>query len=130
MKKRECRTWVVFANEKRCNHAMCLHVKGFVSWVDSYGFQEGDIVYLFMSDSRNIRFKTVVESTNTPRKDAEFWMEKAPKDLTSRLRLIDENQGSLLGEEQLRQHGFKGGRSLQRPMYKNEQLINYIQENF
>ena len=58
---KECRVWVVFANERKCNHTRCLLTKGFVSWVDSYGFEVGDVVYLFMSNSRNIRFKTIVE---------------------------------------------------------------------
>ncbi len=87
-------------------------------------------VYLFMSNSRNIRFKTRVEACEVPREDSDFWIEKAPKDLTSRLRLVAENNSALLKEENLKKHHFNGGRSLQRPIYKNEQLIAYIQENF
>lgn len=130
MMGREKRSWIAFANEKKCNHTKCLLTKGFVSWVDSYGFQIGDIVYLFMSNSRNIRFKTIVEKCEVPREDSDFWIEKAPKDLTSRLKLIAESNSALLKEENLKKHHFNGGRSLQRPIYKNEQLIAYIQENF
>ena len=28
---KECRVWVVFANERKCNHTRCLLTKGFVS---------------------------------------------------------------------------------------------------
>lgn len=30
---KECRVWVVFANERKCNHTRCLLTKGFVSWI-------------------------------------------------------------------------------------------------
>ncbi len=128
--ERERRVWIAFANENKCNHAKCLLTKGFVSWVDSYGFQVGDVVYLFMSDSRNIRFKTIVEVCGIPREDSCFWIENAPMDLTSRLKFIGENNNNILKEECLRKHGFNGGKSLQRPIYKNKQLITYIQECF
>lgn len=104
--------------------------KGIVSWVDTYGFQVGDIVYLFMSNSRNVRFKTIVEACGVPREDSAFWIEKAPKDLTCRLKIVGENQSNLLKEDNMKTHGFNGGRSLQRPICKNRQLITYIQDHF
>ena len=76
-----------------------------------------------MSNSRIIRIKTIVEACGIPREDSEFWVEKAPRDLTSRLKLIGESNNNLLKEENLKRHGFNGGRSLQRPIYKNSQLI-------
>lgn len=52
--------WIAFANEKKCNHAKSLIKSGFISWVNTANFEVGDIVYLFMSNTRNVRFKTQV----------------------------------------------------------------------
>lgn len=49
--------WIAFANEKKCNHAKSLIKSGFISWVNIANFEVGDIVYLFMSNTRNVRFK-------------------------------------------------------------------------
>ena len=120
------RTWLAFANEKKCHHARCLRQKGFISWVNTVNFHIGDIVYLFMSDSRNVRFKTKVVAENCKREDSEFWIDLAPNDVTYKLELIDESMEKSLNESVLREHGFKGGQSLQRPLYRNEELMNYI----
>ena len=48
------RTWLVYANRNRCNHADAIHSVGFISWAmgAKYRFAIGDIVYVFMSDER------------------------------------------------------------------------------
>ncbi len=51
------REWIAFANEKECNHAKSLIKSGFISWVNTANFEVGDIVYLFMSNTRNVRFQ-------------------------------------------------------------------------
>ena len=41
-------------------------------------FAIGDVVYLFMSDERRIRFKMVVTKENSKREDQAYWMEIPP----------------------------------------------------
>ena len=94
------------------------------------GIEVGDIVYLFMSNTRNVRFKTQVVADNCKREDSEYWLEQAPTDITFRLKLVAEYSGDQLNESVLIKHGFKGGRSLQTPSYKNENLMDYIKSIF
>ena len=55
------RTWLAFANRKRCRHTDAIHSLGFINWrMGRARFSIGDIVYLFMSDERYVRFKMVV----------------------------------------------------------------------
>ena len=65
---KECRVWVVFANERKCNHTRCLLTKGFVSWVDSYGFEDKknnnqifyrkNHLYSFLPPNKSFRSRT------------------------------------------------------------------------
>ena len=93
-------------------------------------FDVGDIVYLFMSDERKVRFKMRVTAKNCKREDSDFWIEKAPDDITYKLDLLGEYKGNVLDESELLGHGFKGGRSLQIPNCNNKALIGYIKSIF
>lgn len=84
---------------------------------------------MFSSAERKIIFKTEVIGIEE-RADSKYWIEKAPKDITWRLRAIQEYKGDALDEDSLMQHGFKGGRSLQHPMCNNPELFEYIEEQF
>lgn len=70
--------WLVYANEKKCDHTKSLKELGLISWVNKYKFQVGDIVYVYVSDEKYVRFKTVVSEVNVPRKDGAYWYEVAP----------------------------------------------------
>ena len=49
--KNNNRTWLAFANRKRCRLADAIHTLGFISWsMGRARFAIGDVVYLFMSD--------------------------------------------------------------------------------
>lgn len=121
------RTWLAFANRKRCRHADAIHSLGFISWrMGRARFAIGDVVYLFMSDERRVRFKMVVTAENVEREDYAFWAEKAPSDKTYRLELLEEYKGALLYEQEMFKHGFKGGKSLEVPNCNNKQLLDYI----
>lgn len=125
--------WLVFANKSRCDHAKALKDKelGYISWrQDRVRFAIGDIVYLFMSDERCVRFKTIVTAANQERGDSKYWNEVAPKDKTFKLELLEEYTGDALSETKLFEHGFHGGRSLQHPMRNNPELFEYIEEQF
>ena len=83
--KTENRTWLVFANEDKCNHRKALRDLGYVSWFSRSKFAENDIVFLFMNDDRAVRFKLRVAKVGVPREDSDYWIAPAPNDLTSRL---------------------------------------------
>ena len=100
------RTWLAFANRKRCRHADAIHSLGFINWrMGRARFAIGDVVYLFMSDERRVRFKMVVTAENVEREDQTFWVEKAPSDKTYRLELLEEYDGTLLSEQEMFKHG-------------------------
>lgn len=126
------RTWLAFANESFCNHRKALKELGLISWTTNIKskFAENDIVYLFMSDDRAVRFKLKVEKVNIPREDGDFWIRQAPKDKTYRLVLMDEYDGNLLNEDVLNKVGFKGGGSILTPSCNNTQLLVFINDVF
>ena len=139
------RTWLAFANRKRCRHADAIHSLGFISWrMGRARFSIGDVVYLFMSDERCIRFKMVVTAENCKREDQEFWVETPPNDITYNLELLEEYEGTMLSEllksilfslvsyfgQELSKHGFNGGRSLEVPCCNNKELMSYIKTIF
>ena len=114
------RIWLAFANRKRCRHADAIHALGFISWrMGRARFAIGDVVYLFMSDERCVRFKMVVTEENCRREDQTFWVEKAPDDITYKLELLEEYDGTMLSEQELCKHGLKGGRALEIPNCNN-----------
>lgn len=91
--------------------------------------REGDIVYVFSSKERKIIFKTVIECSED-RADNCYWRITAPKDITWRLRALQEYSGQGLDETTMKLYGFKGGRSIQTPMYNNPGLFSYIESKF
>lgn len=120
-------TWIAFANAKKCDHAAAFSQLGFICWtMRGVKFNIGDIVHLFTSDTRSIRFKGEVVAANIPRQDGRFWITLPPNDLTYKVQLLATYNGTLLDERHLLRYGFNGGRSLQHPIYKNKQLINYV----
>lgn len=125
------RTWLAFANRKRCRHADAIHNLGFISWrMGGARFAIGDVVYLFMSDERRIRFKMVVTKENSKREDQDYWIGTAPNDITYKLEFLEEYNGTELNETVLFEHGFSGGRSIEGPICNNEKLLNYIKSKF
>lgn len=127
----ENRTWLVFANRNMCDHATSLQQDGFVYWKKGrVKMSIGDIVYLYMSDTRHVRFKTLVVDTECKRGDCKYWVAECPSDLTFKLKLVEEYNGDKLNDDVLREHGFNGGRSIERPMCNNSQLFSYFESVF
>lgn len=125
------RTWLAFANRKRCRHADAILSLGFISWrMGNARFAIGDVVYLFMSDERRVRFKMVVTAENCKREDQAYWEETPPNDITYKLELLAEYDGAELSEQELCKHGFKGGIALEVPNCNNTELIAYIKTIF
>ena len=127
----EKRNWLVFANRIKCHHAEALHELGFVNWKEGrVNMTIGDVVYMYMSDERRVRFKTQVIAEGVKREDGMYWQEPPSKDLTFKLKLLDEYSGDELDDVKLKEHGFKGGRSIERPMSNNPALFQYIEGVF
>ena len=120
--------WLVFANRNKWHHAEALHEIGFINWtMKRVNFSIGDLVYLFMSDERRIRFLTMVTAEKCERGDIDYMIDE--DDLypdTYKLELVAEAKNEELKEDNLLKHGFKGGRSLQSPIYNNPELFEYI----
>lgn len=119
--------WLVYANEKKCDHTKSLKELGLISWVNKYKFQVGDIVYVYVSDEKYVRFKTVVSEVNVPRKDGAYWYGVAPKDRTCTLDYVAEYHGIALYRPQLEKFGLK---SMEVPIRSKSALLNYITEQF
>lgn len=125
--------WLVFAKRKYANHTESFRQIGLISWKQERNrFQIGDVVYVFVSDERCIKFKAIVTAKDVIREDAAFWDITAPMHKTYRLTLEAEYQDEGLDEKTLKEYGFKGGRSLQHPMkLKNHpDLLAYIRHKF
>ena len=125
--------WLAFARSGNFRHADALHELGYCNWTlpRTRKPQKGDIVYLFMSDSKSVRFKTEVTEIGVPRTDLKYW-ETAPTSngSTYKFTLLDEYKGTELNEKVLSKYGFKGGRSIELPMKNNKELLDYIDSIF
>ena len=120
---------LAFAQRDLCNHAKALHELGFINWtMNLTKFNLGDIIYLFMSDERRIRFKTVVVAKDCPREDCDYWENQDEIDTykTYKLQLVEEYNGKGLEEADLKKHGFNGGGSIEKPLKNKPQLFEYI----
>lgn len=120
---------LAFAQENKCNHAKALYHLGFINWtMYRVNFNIGDIVYLFMSGERRVRFKTIVVEKDCQREDGDYWENKDKIDTykTYKLRLVEEYNGKGLEEAVLIKHGFNGGGSIEKPLKNNPKLFEYI----
>lgn len=126
------RTWLIYANRKKCNHADAIHNLGFISWAmgPKYKFAIGDTVYVFMSDERRVRFKMLVEAEGVKREDYTYCISLSNDDITYRLRFVAEYNDGLLNEDELVKRGFKGGRSIEKPSCRGDEYMAYIKSIF
>ena len=121
------------SSRKYANHAESFRQIGIVSWKQERNrFQIGDIVYVFVSDERCVKFKASVTAKDVKREDAAFWNVAVPMHDTYRLSLEAEYEREGLEESTLKKYGFKDGRSLQHPMKlaNHSELLAYIQSQF
>ena len=125
------RTWLILAQEGKCKHAEAIRKLGFINWrkKSNSHFAKGDTVFLFMSDSRSVRYEMHVDAEDCKREDQEFWIETPPKGPTYKLKLLKEYKGNLLSEAELEKHGLKHN-SMQNAICNNKPLLDYIQSIF
>lgn len=125
------RRWLVYANNENCQHDRAFAEQGFVSWnPHNRKFCVGDIVYMYMSKDCSVRFKTRVVEVKVPRADWKYWKVKPKDGLTCKLEFVAEYNGDALTGTEMMKHGFKGGGSIELPMYSNVELLDYIEELF
>ena len=123
------KTWLAFGNEKKYDHIRAFHELGFCNWAygRNFRFEIGDIVFVFISSTKKVQFKTrVTEEGITQRQDSKYWHVSVSEGTSYKLEVIAENDSDALHETILADYGFKGGRSLQHPLFKNIKLLNYI----
>lgn len=87
----------------------------------------GDIVYIYLSDKKCIRFKTEVVAKGCERGDNEFWNEPILSEPTYKLEYREEYNGHELDIIKLKEHGLKTTRH---PFYNNKELFDYIDSIF
>lgn len=126
------RTWLIFAQRDNCRHADAINEIGYVNWYSKYiNFEVGDIVYLYLSNIKGVKFMTEVVEIDVLRSDYDFWEKPTDKNFpTAKLEFRKEHFGSGLDEISLKKHGFNGGKSIEKPMCSNTELLAYIGEQF
>ena len=127
------RTWLIYANETKCDHIKAFQEIGKISWSIQVKMQIGDVVYVYVGPTqKRVMFRTVVSEKDVKQRvDVKYWKIKPTNKKSFTLKLDTVYQGGdELDEKNLCKHGFKGGRSLQIPNCNNKQLLEYIQEWF
>lgn len=134
MEEKENRVWWVFANEDLCNHTKALYELGYINWAtpNKRNIIIGDTIYLFMSNTRSVRFKTVVTDEHQKRTDGSYWKPGVdiPDKDTFVLKFKAEYNEDKLDEDKLINRGFKGGGSLESPALLEGKMLNYIESTF
>lgn len=124
-------SWLVFAQQESCRHALALSQMGYLCWnPHNRKFELGDTVYLFMSSDRSIRFKTTVTAVGVPRTDQRYWLKPTSGKPICNLTLVEAYGGKELDEYKLMDHGFLGGKSIQQPKKLDGELLDYIEAQF
>ena len=108
---------LITAKESVFRLSECLAKYGEYHWQQTrYNINIGDIVYIYLSEDRAIKYKMTVEQTDEPYdrwmvKEEEFWVDKERIQDESQtkytlLRLVKESHSGKLTEENLMKHGF------------------------
>ena len=100
--KKENRNWIVFANEKLCDHVKAMSEIHCCNWASHhYRFEIGDVVYMYVcnidGETRRIRYKTIVEAVHlTDRVDKSYWHIPLSGNESCLLRLVEEYDGKIM----------------------------------
>ena len=135
----EHRSILITAKSSTFRLADCLAKYGEYHWQQTrYNVNIGDIVYVYVSEERAIKYKMTVEQVELPydrwmAKEEEFWVDKEriqDESLTkyALLRLVKESKTGKLTEENLVKHGFL--RAPQGIKYLEGDLLKFIERRF
>lgn len=135
----EHRSLLITAKQSTFRLAECLAKYGEFHWQQTrYNINIGDIVYIYMSEDRVIRYKMTVERVNERYdrwmiNEEEFWVDKERIQDESQtkyalLRLVKESHSGKLTEENLVKHGFL--RAPQGIKYLEGDLLKFIERKF
>ena len=133
--KKGNRNWIVFANEKLCDHVKAMTEIQCCNWASHhYRFEIGDVVYMYVCNkdgkTRRIRYKTIVEEVHLmDRVDKDYWHIPLSGDESCLLRLVEEYEGTALNEEEIKKHGFKDFNAGSAKLVKGDLLL-YIEGCF
>jgi 5-methylcytosine-specific restriction enzyme A len=132
------RVWLMPANPNDYDVESAFSYYDTIDWKRSYNYENGDIIYIYVSGSvRRVRYKVEVIKglvrTTDITYDNRFWKdeekyEKSKEYDTARLRLLDEVDTPALSLAALRDYGLKG--NIQGSMKLNGELRNYIMSFF
>ena len=135
----EHKSILITAKEAVFRLSECLAKYGEYHWQQTrYNINIGDIVYIYVSEDRAIKYKMTVEQTDEPYdrwmvKEEEFWLDKERIQDESQtkyalLRLVKESHSGKLTEENLKKHGF-----LRAPLgikVLDGELLKFIERKF
>ena len=136
----EHKKWMITAKRSTFRLAECLEEYGEYHWQQSrYNVNVGDIIYIYVSEDREIRYKMEVEEINIRYdhwmvKEEEFWVDKdrinqsESETKYARLRLIAKTNPGKLTEEKLMKHGFL--RAPQGTKELDGGLLKFIERRF
>ena len=135
----EHRSILITAKQSTFRLAECLAKYGEYHWQQTrYNINVGDIVYVYVSEDRAIKYKMTVERADEPydrwmAKEEEFWVDKEriqdeSQTKYSLLRLVKESHSGKLTEDNLMKHGFL--RAPQGIKYLEGDLLKYIERKF
>ena len=133
------RSLMITAKNSTFRLADCLAKYGEYHWQQTrYNINIGDIVYVYVSEDRAIKYKMTVEQVDEPydrwmAKEEEFWVDKERIQDESQtkyalLRLVKESRSGKLTEENLLKHGFL--RAPQGIKYLEGDLLKFIERKF
>lgn len=140
----EVKTWMIPANPKFFDLAGCLRKYGYVYWRQSYNFQTGDIIYIYVASPECcVKYKCLVEEHDLPFTennliDREFFVNPEDFEISKqytrfmKLKLISTTNSNKLSLVHLLENGMKwapqGSINLSNSV--NAELLNYVESNF
>lgn len=136
--------WIVRANPNRFRIHDFLRDYGFVEYLQTNKWEEGDIIYLYITgDAKRVEYKMIVDRANIPYNEAfddsaysltnplSAWLDS---DIAVRFKLLKRVESDKLSYSELCSHGFVGKNGRPLPMTSNRILpaetASYIESFF
>lgn len=133
--------WLMSANSNLYDHEAAFEKYGYIDWRKSVNFEEGDIIYLYVTAPiKRIRYKCIVSKTglnfNEKTDDKELWtkqddyLQNTTKTF-DRITIISEVNTELLTLDNLKENGLKQAPQLPMKLTTEKKALkNYINDVF